>query len=253
MEDLTSRVTHLWRLLKWGRTLARHGALRGIESDPLTPPQVRRLVRIARFGARIPPTPDYAAALRLMRHRPQDPEGFPAVMCVSATEGTGLAEAGVGVWLVSGFRVRPAAALTLALGAEYHRDANDDRALDGVIHVPYQNRLPSYAEGRRNIAAVSTELDLPVTANLSFNVAARHDDYSDFGGTSNPKASFRWQPTKQLMFRGSASTGFRAPTLFDRYGYRLPGATSLSTSKWDDPLLCPGTTGMAGTGTAVAG
>jgi len=60
---LTTSVTHLWRLLKWGRTLARHGALTGIEQDPLTPPQVRRLTRIARLGARIPPTPDYAAAL----------------------------------------------------------------------------------------------------------------------------------------------------------------------------------------------
>ena len=60
---MTATVTHLWRLLKWGRTLARHGALRGIEEDPLTPPPVRRLARIARFGARIPPTPDYAAAL----------------------------------------------------------------------------------------------------------------------------------------------------------------------------------------------
>jgi ubiquinone biosynthesis protein len=60
---VTSSVTHLWRLLKWGRTLARHGALRGIEEDPLTPPPVRRLARIARFGARIPPTPDYAEAL----------------------------------------------------------------------------------------------------------------------------------------------------------------------------------------------
>jgi len=60
---LTRSVTHLWRLLKWGRTLARHGALTGIEQDPLTPKPVRRLARIARFGARIPPTPDYAAAL----------------------------------------------------------------------------------------------------------------------------------------------------------------------------------------------
>jgi ubiquinone biosynthesis protein len=60
---VTTSVTHLWRLLKWGRTLARHGALRGIEEDPLTPPPVRRLARIARFGARIPPTPEYAAAL----------------------------------------------------------------------------------------------------------------------------------------------------------------------------------------------
>ncbi|MGN6059227.1 MAG: 2-polyprenylphenol 6-hydroxylase [Sphingomicrobium sp.] len=60
---MTTSVTHLWRLLKWGRTLARHGALRGIEEDPLTPVPVRRLARIARFGARIPPAPDYAAAL----------------------------------------------------------------------------------------------------------------------------------------------------------------------------------------------
>jgi ubiquinone biosynthesis protein len=60
---LTTSVTHLWRLLKWGRTLARHGALRGIERDPATPKPVRRLARIARFGARIPATPQYADAL----------------------------------------------------------------------------------------------------------------------------------------------------------------------------------------------
>jgi ubiquinone biosynthesis protein len=60
---LTTAVTHLWRLLKWGRTLARHGALRGIEEDPITPAPVRRLVRLARFGARVPKTPQYAAAL----------------------------------------------------------------------------------------------------------------------------------------------------------------------------------------------
>jgi len=53
----------LWRLLKWGRTLARHGALTGIEEDPMTPPPVRRLARLARLGAKIPASPDYAAAL----------------------------------------------------------------------------------------------------------------------------------------------------------------------------------------------
>ena len=60
---MTTWVTHLWRLGKWGRTLARHGALRGIERDPLTPKPVRRLARISRLGARIPPTPQYADAL----------------------------------------------------------------------------------------------------------------------------------------------------------------------------------------------
>ena len=61
---MTTAVTHLWRLLKWGRTLAKHGALQGIERDPLTPPAVRRLVRVARFGTRQPDEPDYAHALQ---------------------------------------------------------------------------------------------------------------------------------------------------------------------------------------------
>jgi ubiquinone biosynthesis protein len=64
VEGLTAAAIHLWRLLKWGRTLARHGALQGIERDPLTPPNVRRLCRIARFGASQPRDVDYAAALQ---------------------------------------------------------------------------------------------------------------------------------------------------------------------------------------------
>jgi ubiquinone biosynthesis protein len=64
LADLTTSVTHLWRLLKWGRTLARHGALRGIENHPATPPALRRVARLARFGTRPPATPDYAAALQ---------------------------------------------------------------------------------------------------------------------------------------------------------------------------------------------
>jgi ubiquinone biosynthesis protein len=59
---LTRPSTHILRLLGWGRTLARHGALRGIERDPITPGPVRRLVRIARFGTRQPAQPDYASA-----------------------------------------------------------------------------------------------------------------------------------------------------------------------------------------------
>ncbi len=35
---------------------------------------------------------DYAGALRLLRHRPQDPEGFPKAMTVSALEEAGLAQ-----------------------------------------------------------------------------------------------------------------------------------------------------------------
>ena len=59
---MTRPSTHIFRLLRWGRILARHGALRGIEADINTPPPVRRLCRIARFGAIQPREPDYAGA-----------------------------------------------------------------------------------------------------------------------------------------------------------------------------------------------
>jgi len=61
---LTATLIHLARLIRWGRTLARHGALRGIERDPLAPPRVRLLCRIARFGARVPDKPAYADAFQ---------------------------------------------------------------------------------------------------------------------------------------------------------------------------------------------
>ena len=61
---MTRPTTHILRLLKWGRILARHGALRGIEKDRNTPPQVKRLCRIARLGTIQPKIPDYAGAFR---------------------------------------------------------------------------------------------------------------------------------------------------------------------------------------------
>ncbi|MEO9599555.1 2-polyprenylphenol 6-hydroxylase [Parasphingorhabdus sp.] len=61
---MTRARTHIFRLLKWGRTLAKHGALRDLEKHKATPPQVRRLFRIARLGTIQPKTPNYSAALQ---------------------------------------------------------------------------------------------------------------------------------------------------------------------------------------------
>jgi len=59
---VTRPIVHLWRLSRWGRILARHGALRGLERDLNVPPGIRRLFRILRLGARIPSVPRYAEA-----------------------------------------------------------------------------------------------------------------------------------------------------------------------------------------------
>lgn len=61
---MTSSVTHIARLLRWGRILARHGALRIVEGGTNTPAPVRRLCRIARIGTIQPRVPDYAGAFQ---------------------------------------------------------------------------------------------------------------------------------------------------------------------------------------------
>jgi iron complex outermembrane receptor protein len=75
----------------------------------------------------------------------------------------------------------------------------------------------SAVEGSRTFQAVFMELDLPLTSTLDLTLADRQDKYSDFGSTNNPKIQARWQPTNFVTFRGTASTGFRAPTLFSLY------------------------------------
>ncbi|UZK69506.1 2-polyprenylphenol 6-hydroxylase [Sphingomonas sp. S1-29] len=61
---MTAPAIHLLRLLKWGRILARHGALTGIERNPNTPPALRRVCRVLRFGASLPTAPAYADAFQ---------------------------------------------------------------------------------------------------------------------------------------------------------------------------------------------
>ncbi|MFZ6724390.1 TonB-dependent receptor [Undibacterium sp. MH2W] len=144
--------------------------------------------------------------------------------------------------------------IMLALGSDFRRDTYWDSKAQINSIVTYAGTSPTYAKAARNVAAAFLEIDFPITKQLDVDFAARDDHFSDFGNTVNPKLSFRYQPTKNIMFRGSANTGFRAPTLFDRYGYRVPGANTTTASKWDDPILCPGgTPGVAGTGKAVAG
>jgi iron complex outermembrane receptor protein len=67
----------------------------------------------------------------------------------------------------------------------------------------------------RKVASVFTEVIAPLTKELEMQFALRYDHYSEVGNTTNPKIGVRWQPIKSLLLRGSAGTGFRAPSLSD--------------------------------------
>lgn len=61
--DLATSVSHVWRIISWGRILARHGVLRPFETHSEAPPAVRKLARLARLFAFAPVVPQYATAL----------------------------------------------------------------------------------------------------------------------------------------------------------------------------------------------
>ena len=143
----------------------------------------------------------------------------------------------------------PGGALGIAVGGDWHRETYEENVpMIGDEVVWRVNGTPgNNPSGARRVSGLYAELDAPVTKDLNLNFAVRGDHFSDFGSTFNPKASFRYQPMKELMVRGTVSTGFRAPTLPELYG--VPRSLQPSSSSWDDPLLCPGPTpNVAGSG-----
>jgi iron complex outermembrane receptor protein len=76
---------------------------------------------------------------------------------------------------------------------------------------------------------------------LDVDVSDREDRYSDFGTTNNAKLSVRYQPVDFLTLRGTASTGFRAPTLNNLYSPPFLAASSSGTMGQGNPFCTPST------------
>jgi len=145
----------------------------------------------------------------------------------------GHASRDVGDWFHAG---RSAA---IAIGGEYREEtflnrANSDFAAQVIASTGVDPN--TYNAGSRKVYAGYAELNVPIVKSLDVTVALRHDHYSDFGSTTNPKVSFRFEPSKAVLLRGSFSTGFRAPSL-----YELNAAQTYtnSNSGVSDPVNCP--------------
>ena len=90
----------------------------------------------------------------------------------------------------------------------------------------------------RDVRAVFAEFYLPLLDSLEITAAGRYDDYGDFGDTTNPRLSFKWQPVDWLAFRGAYSTSFKVPD-FARL-LRGTSATPYTGLDLADPAVCPG-------------
>ncbi|KAA1155917.1 TonB-dependent receptor plug domain-containing protein [Pseudoalteromonas fuliginea] len=132
--------------------------------------------------------------------------------------------------------------VNVAVGAEYRRegyqiDAGEEASyaqgtfgpggavtdpVDGPFGAAGAQVFPGFtpeSEGDNSRHNVSLYIDLEtyLTDDWNLAVAARYEDYSDFGDTLNGKVATRYSLTEDLALRASVSTGFRAPSLQQQY------------------------------------
>jgi len=110
----------------------------------------------------------------------------------------------------------PGGAVQIATGIEFREDS--------LLTLPSPATPELGSDTSRDVLAVYAELFFPLVGDsnsrpglqrLEVSVAARYEDYSDFGDTTNPKVGLVWSPTQSLTFRGTYGSSFQAPPLFD--------------------------------------
>ncbi|USX21306.1 TonB-dependent receptor [Oxalobacteraceae bacterium OTU3REALA1] len=101
----------------------------------------------------------------------------------------------------------PAIAITTPSGAT---------AAAGIQGFPGYTPATAVDSGRHNIALFLDAEHKPLE-NLTLAGAVRFEKYSDFGNTTTGKLSARYDPSKTVGFRGSVSSGFRAPSVQQRF------------------------------------
>ncbi|MGJ4801907.1 TonB-dependent receptor plug domain-containing protein [Luteimonas sp. SDU82] len=130
----------------------------------------------------------------------------------------------VGHDIETGFTEGP---IRLAMGAEWREEEFEIKAGDLPSHAigPLteqgfsigSNGFPGFnpriaGDFSRDNWALYVDLEARFTERFLLAAAVRHEDYSDFGGTTNWKLTGRYDFSEAFALRGALSTGFRAPT-----------------------------------------
>ena len=83
------------------------------------------------------------------------------------------------------------------------------------------------------------------TDSLLLGAAVRYEDFADFGTTTNYKVAANWRLTDNLGFRGTASTGFKAPTPGQSNAYNVSTEFDLALQELVNNGTIPSTSPVA--------
>lgn len=125
--------------------------------------------------------------------------------------------------VVKTFDVGMASPLSVALGAEYRKNTYQISAGDpfsiykeGGQSYPGFQPTDAGTHHRTNYGAYG-DLAAEVVEGLKVDLAGRYEHYSDFGSATVGKLTARYDFNPMVAIRGTASTGFRAPTLAEEF------------------------------------
>lgn len=121
------------------------------------------------------------------------------------------------------FNVGLASPLTLAFGAEGRENtfaigAGDAASTykEGGQAYPGFHQSDAGAHSRKNYSGY-VDIAVSPVQDLQVDIAGRFEHYTDFGDAQVGKITARYDITPEFAIRGTASTGFRAPTLQEEY------------------------------------
>ncbi|MEK9209707.1 TonB-dependent receptor plug domain-containing protein [Sphingomonas sp. 2378] len=100
----------------------------------------------------------------------------------------------------------------------------------------------------RHSGSIYLDVEAQVTDKLLIGLAGRGEDYSDFGLTATGKVSARYDVTDWFALRGTASTGFRAPSLQQQYFTQIASVVTNGV-----PILTGTFPSVSVVGTALGG
>ena len=92
----------------------------------------------------------------------------------------------------------------------------------GLQQAPGAQGFPGFSpddevDANRMVTGMYGDLEYTPSEAFLITGAVRFENYSDFGAVSTFKTSFRYKVTNNFNFRGSFSTGYRAPSLQQKY------------------------------------
>lgn len=111
-----------------------------------------------------------------------------------------------------------AGAVGFAIGAEYRRDSGYYNPDPVIVAGEGTAAQQDPTKGSYDVVSFYQEVSVPFTEKLTGEFALRFDDYSTFGKASTWKVGLTYELSDEIMFRGVAATGFRAPNVSELFG-----------------------------------